>query len=172
MPQAARNFIDELLVAESAPVDYLLFQEFTENDVQYEEAIISDGHINKENRRFRDRLDVILESPVNSGICAGLSRSKLRIYVDPFNILDKKTLWQDVLENPGNPMAYQFFDYAANLSYAWEDDKSRVWKHWVTEYIDYFGPRQWAMRQSYFHVPGKPAARITHTVNEADTEAA
>lgn len=164
MPDEPRQFIEELLNGEIAPLGFVFFQEFNEGGNLHEGSVLSYGRINKENRRYRDRLDLILESPVNDGFSKGLAR--LRIYVDPFNEQDKKPLWQNVIDNPVNPLTHQLFDYLADVSWAWAADKNRIWQHWITEYIDYFGPRQWAMQSSYFYVPGNPDARIVMAGND------
>jgi hypothetical protein len=72
-------------------------------------------------------------------------------------------LWQALAENSDTPLAQQLFAYTANLSWQWANDKNRVWKHWVTEYIDYFGPRQWVMQKSFFHVANRCAHRVDRT---------
>ncbi len=158
MPERAQRFIDELLNGEAAPLGFVFFQEFNDDGNLFEGAVLSYGRINKDNRRYRDRLDLILESPVADGYSVGLSR--IRIYVDPFNEQDKKPLWQGVIDNPVNPLAHRLFNRLADISWAWKEDSSRIWRHWITEYIDYFGPRQWPVQASYFYVPGNPGARI------------
>jgi len=194
MPAEPRQFIDELLKGQIAPMGYIFFQEFTENETlsatapcstfsplyasggrkaslqSYEGAVLSYGRVNKENRRFRDRLDLILESPVNDGVSTGLSR--LRIYVDPYNSLDKKPLWQGLIDNPAHPLTHQLFNQLAAISWAWSEDKNRIWQHWITDYIDYFGSRQWTMLKSYFHVAGNPHARISNVDDEPEINAA
>ncbi len=157
-PEEARRFIDGLLNADSAPMGYLFYQEFTDNGSHYEGVVVSYGRINAENRRFRDRLDVILESPITDGVSTGLSR--LRIYADPYRSTNKQPLWQDTVDQPCDPLCQPLFAQLAARSWAWAQDSQRVWNHWITDYIDYFGPRQWPMQRSFFFVQDHPEARI------------
>lgn len=157
MPSEATAFISELLNTSQSPMGFVFFQEFTEQDRLYEGVVISYGRVNQENNRFRDRLDVILESEVIDGCSQGLSR--LRLYVDPYLGI-KDPLWQHTIEQPAHAGTTALFAHLAGVSWSWADNKSRVWNHWITDYIDYFGTRQWLMQKSYFHVNDNPDCRI------------
>ncbi|MGZ4980496.1 MAG: hypothetical protein ACXWE4_04325 [Methylobacter sp.] len=158
MPSMVRQFISELLNDGQPPMGYVFFQEFTEQESHYEGAVISYGRISKQSKRHRDRLDVILESAVTDGCSQGLSR--MRIYVDPYYAEDKQPLWQGVITPPVHADTLRLFEHLAGLSWAWEGDINRTWNHWIIDYIDYFGPRQWPMRKSFFHVSANPDSRI------------
>jgi len=170
LPDAPRHFIDELLNSATKPLGFIFFQEYTDNGQRFEGVVVSYGRINKDSRRHRDRLDLILESPVSQGISTGLAR--LRIYADPFNGVGKEPLWQGHIDKPIHPDTQRLFAYLADLSWVWAEDKSRIWQHWITDYIDYFGPRQWVMQKSYFHIPGNSAARAAFADTPYENEAA
>jgi hypothetical protein len=74
MPPEARRFVAELLAGGQAAMGFVFFQEFTDQDRRYEGAVVSYGRVSAANKRFRDRLDLILESEVVDGISQGLSR--------------------------------------------------------------------------------------------------
>ncbi|MFA5983084.1 MAG: hypothetical protein WC782_03625 [Methylococcaceae bacterium] len=157
MPEEAQRFVTELLNATQVPMGYVFVQEFSGQDGSYEGAIASYGRMNADNKRYRDRLDVILESAVVDGVSQGLSR--IRVYVDPYRG-NTGPLWQCVIEQPKSTEAVSLFEELADVSWRWASDKNRVWQHWVTQYIDYFGDRQWPMKKSYFYVAGHPEYRL------------
>ncbi len=157
MPEEVRPFVTALLGGNEPPMGFLFFQEFNDKDRRFEGVVVSYGRVNSENKRYRDRLDLILESEVIDGCSQGLSR--MRLYVDPY-LGTKDPLWQTVKEGAFHEDTMRLFGQLAGLSWAWENEGSRVWKHWVTDYIDYFGPRQWAMVKSYFHDRANPDCRI------------
>jgi hypothetical protein len=165
IPEAARQFIDNLLNQSQTPMGFVFFQEFTDQERFYEGAVVSYGRINQENKRFRDRLDVILESEVIDGYSQGLSR--IRIYVDPYTG-NKEPLWQATIDQPNHGDTAELFEHLAGLSWVWAEDKSRIWNHWIIDYIDYFGARQWLMKKSYFHVatPNPNCRIVTDSIND------
>ena len=157
MPPLANQFAQELLAGDIPPMGFVFIQELNDDGQIYEGAVLSFGRINSDNRRFRDRLDIILESPINNANSEGLSR--VRIYIDPY-LQHKEPLWFDQKHAPFKPATEQLFDHLTAVSWDWAEDKSRLWEHWVTQYIDFFGPRKTAVQTSYFHVVDQPACRI------------
>lgn len=172
MPEEVRPFVTALLNGNVPPMGFVFFQEYTEKGRRFEGVVMSYGRVNEENKRFRDRLDLILESEVVDGCSQGLSR--MRIYADPY-LGTKEPLWQQVIEQPAHTETINLFEQLARLSWAWANDQSRIWNHWVTDYIDYFGPRQWDMKKSYFHDQINPECRIgfsDHNDPAGDSKAA
>lgn len=167
MPEEASTFVAELLQNSQPPMGFLFFQEFTDQNRRYEGAIVSYGRINAKNKRFRDRLDIILESEVIDGVSQGLSR--IRIFVDPY-LGVKEPLWQGTIDKSFHQESQNLFEHLASLSWEWANDSRRIWNHWVTDYIDYFGQRQWNMKKSYFHIPSGKDHRIGMTTDSETTD--
>jgi hypothetical protein len=155
MPAEAREFCDELLGDRDHLMGFLFVHEFSEQGRHFEGATLSLGRVN--DRRYRDRLDIILESPVEAESGTGLGR--LRVFVDPFRGV-AAPLWRTSVEPVGSGAATELFDLLSDASWDWADQPERLWDHWTSAYIDYFGPRRWPMRRSHFHVQGRPQARI------------
>ena len=82
------------------------------------------------------------------------------MFVDPYNSERKEPLWCTNLNAPFADATQQLFAQLADSSWQWAGDEERVWDHWTSRYIDYFGPRMWPMSKSYFYVPDKPDARL------------
>jgi hypothetical protein len=82
LPIIAQGFVEGLLGGKQLPMGFVFVHEFNDNGQLYEGATLSFGRVNATNRRYRDRLDIILESPVVDGSSQGLAR--LRVYVDPY----------------------------------------------------------------------------------------
>ncbi len=163
MPNQANQFAKELLTSDLTPMGFIFFHELNERGQIYEGAVLSYGRISSENRRFRDRLDIILESPISNGHSQGFSR--LRIYVDPY-LEHKEPLWSDVKQHPFKPVTEQLFNTLSTLSWDWAEDKTRLWEHWVTQYIDFFGSRETKVESSYFYT-ANPDYRISNKITNS-----
>lgn len=155
MPEAAQMFCMELLADEKL-MGFIFVHEYTQDGNQYEGATLSLGRVN--NKRYRDRIDIIVESAVIDGVSQGLQRS--RIYIDPYREDDKQPLWQSESSASENHYAADLFAALSNVSWYWANDEGHIWDHWTSAYIDYFGDRQWPMTKSYFYVEKSPDCRI------------
>lgn len=156
MPDEARHFCTELLQGREELLGFVFVHELEEpNGSRFEGVTLSLGRINA--KRYRDRLDLILESPLQDGYSTGLGR--IRLYVDPYQEERKEPLWQRALQgsNLGTGAAQRLFAELADASWQWAEQPERLWDHWTSAYIDYFGPRQWGMTHSYFFLPGAAA---------------
>lgn len=147
MPAQAAAFADDLLGDGGALMGFIFVHEFCENGGRFEGATLSFGRIKE--RRYRDRLDLIVEAPIVNAGAGGFSR--LRLFVDPYRTDDKKPLYQTVVPAPGSEAARALFDLLSETSSAWADDGTRAWNHWTSAYIDYFGPRPAPVAGSHFH---------------------
>jgi len=162
IPQAAQEFVDDLLSSGNQLMGYVFMFEYNDKGQLYEGAVLSYGRICGTNRRFRDRLDIIVESPVVKGISKGLAR--IRVYADPYRDHERSPLWQSVNEQPQSLASFRLFNQLAESSWQWAGDKSRLWDHWIVDYIDYFGPRSGLVKQSFFHVE-EPENRLLDVSN-------
>ncbi len=167
IPAQANQFVQELLTSDIPPMGFVFIQEHNDNGQVYEGAVLSFGRINSANRRYRDRLDIILESPIRDGQSQGLSR--MRIYVDPY-LEHKQPLWSDTRQAPFKPVSEQLFEQLTDISWSWAEDKTRLWEHWVTQYIDFFGPRQTPVQSSYFYVAKQADCRILTEYKKAKNQ--
>jgi hypothetical protein len=172
MPAAASQFIDELLAQRERLMGFIFVYEYEDGGTQYEGVNLSFGRKATHEPRYRDRFDLILESPVFDGISRGLQR--MRVYVDPYNG-QKEPLWS-AQQSPRGTAAARLFDHLAAISWQWADDPQRIWDHWTSAYIDYFGPRRLVLQKSYFHMPDAPWVRVASDqrteAETADTERA
>ncbi|MDG4596104.1 MAG: hypothetical protein P9F75_10535 [Candidatus Contendobacter sp.] len=167
MPAPARAFVDDLLARRDRLMGFVFIQEFTDAGRRFEGGVLSLGRRAAEQPRYRDRLDLILESPVVEGHSQGLAR--LRVFVDP-HLGKKEPLWSTTVEPVHGVASGDLFERLAALSWDWARRPERVWDHWTSAYIDYFGPRQWLMRKSYFHVTDAPWVRIDPAASTAPRE--
>lgn len=144
MPGAAKKFTDDLLADENL-MGFVFLQEFSEDGRRYESATLSFGR--RTQKRYRDRIDLILEAPIEGAAVGAFSR--LRVFVDPY-AEQKQPIWQKTFDDVSSAGATDLFAHLGALSWQWAGDKSRLWDHWTSRYIDYFGPRQWSLEQSHF----------------------
>jgi hypothetical protein len=144
-PEAATAFVAGLLSAENRGrlMGFIFVHEFTEDGQRYEGATLSFGRV--KDKRFRDRLDLIVEAPVSEEGADEFSR--LRVFIDPFRA-EKAPLWSQVAA--GGTASKALFAQLSALSRDWAGDEARLWDHWTSAYIEYFGPRQWPVTNSHF----------------------
>jgi hypothetical protein len=159
MPREVEESIHELLLDPNRLMGFMFVQETTNEDgSRYEGINISLGRVNT--KRYRDRLDIIIESQIVDERSQGASR--LRVYVDPYDKDRKPPLWTYQSDTIEDSTREQFEDLAA-LSWEWADHPERVWSHWTSKYIEYFGPRQWNPLRTYFFHSNYPETRIPTT---------
>lgn len=161
IPEEARDFLLEL-TSDTSLMGFIFCHEYRKDGRCWEGATLSLGR--KNNRRYRDRFDIIVESEIINGISTGLSR--VRAYIDPYTGKPAPPLWQAETK-PQSDAAMQLFAGLSEASWTWPEQSERVWDHWTSRYIDYFGPRQFALEQSYFTLPDKRSGRIDSPSQQA-----
>lgn len=154
IPVAAQSFITEL-TNDVNLMGFIFCHEYQKDGRRWEGATLSLGR--KNNRRYRDRFDIIVESELINGRTNGLSR--LRIYIDPYAGQPGPPLWQTDMK-PASESATQLFERLSEASWTWSAQAERNWDHWTSRYIDYFGSRQFDLQQSYFSLPNNTQGRI------------
>ncbi|MBD3669221.1 MAG: hypothetical protein HUJ29_00465 [Gammaproteobacteria bacterium] len=152
IPDTALSFMDELL-SDNELMGFVFCHEYNSDGRNWEGATLSVGR--KVQRRYRDRLDILVESEVCDSKSIGLSR--LRIYIDPYRDGVREPLWQDHKTLELSRSAQELFEQLSEISWQWAQDETRRWDHWTSRYIDYFGERQYSLDQSYFYLPANEA---------------
>jgi hypothetical protein len=155
LPEAAEDYINDLL-ADAELMGFIFCHEYTDAGRIWEGATLSLGR--KVQRRYRDRLDIILESEIRDGESQGLER--VRVYADPYTTSRTPPLWQAQKEQGLGATSRAMFTRLSEASWNWADDPERRWDHWTSRYIDYFGERQQPLRNSYFYLPQHVDGRI------------
>jgi len=162
MPSSALHFVKDLL-ADGQLMGFLFVHDYQDPEEQqlYEGVTLSLGRI--KDKKYRDRIDLIFESPVIDGVSQGLSR--VRVYIDPF-MGAKEPLWHYTLTD-NLDSAYLCFEQLGACSWDWADDDKKLWNHWTENYINYFGPRKQLLSQSYLCQPAQPESRILNKAEQA-----
>ena len=142
----ALQFVDFLLHECQPLMGFIFVHEFMDEGQLYEGATLSLGCVN--NKRYRDRLDLIVESPVLEGTSQGFSR--LRVYVDPYNG-EQDPLWYGCIEQDSSSLSSELFLRLSDISNQWQLQQEKHWNHWTSDYINYFGPRQHIVQNSFFY---------------------
>lgn len=168
MPIVASRFIDQLLADPSQLMGFIFVHEYFSEGQTYEGVNLSLGRRTDGKPRYRDRFDLILESPVENGHSLGLSRA--RVYVDPYLAIPE-ALWSASTQIDMSHSATHLFEYLTDISWNWAEDSARIWDHWTSTYIDYFGPRQLFLKKSYFYLDENPEGRIRVSTMPPPTEA-
>jgi len=162
LPEEAQTFVAELL-SEQKLMAFIFVHEYTCDGKKYEGATLSLGR--KNNKRYRDRIDIIVESPVIEGVSMGVQRC--RIFIDPYKADHKEPLWQGELKAAEHPLIEDLFAALSHISWHWNGNKKHIWDHWTSAYIDYFGERQWSLPRSYFFISPSAHAHIKMPLPEA-----
>ncbi len=143
--EQALEFADFLIHRCDTLMAFIFVHDYIDQGQLYEGATLSLGC--KNNKRYRDRLDIIVESPVDGGVSQGFKR--LRVYIDPYTG-EKAPLWSDHFWASNGPSS-ELFQRLSQISSDWQSKKENHWNHWTSDYIDYFGPRQKYIRNSFFY---------------------
>lgn len=149
MPPDARAFVGDLLddrpSARGQLMGFIFYNDVSDGDDLYEGVTLSFGRKNE--KRHRDRLDILLEAPLRDGAAGPLGR--LRIFVDPFRGV-APPLWTVTRPAAGLAEAPKLLAHLSDLYSSWEGVEGRLWDHWTSAYIDYFGPRSRFIGNSHF----------------------
>ena len=162
MPSSARYFVNDLLADTRHMMGFVFVHEYMDDGQLYEGVTFSLGRVN--DKKYRDRIDLILESPVHEDKSQGFSR--MRVFIDPFTAA-KEPLWACTVSDELSNSAYQLFDQLSEASWSWAEQVHRIWQHWTSSYIDYFAPRQNVLEMSYFYQPDQPKSRILNSADRA-----
>jgi hypothetical protein len=145
IPEPARAFVRALL-ADAKLMGFVFVHDYTEGDLVHEGATLSFGRVN--DKRYRDRFDIVLESPLRDGMSGGLNRC--RLFIDPYRSDDKKPLFQEIFSPLDSAVCGDLFAAMSRISFAWSRSEARIWDHWTSAYIDYFGDRVQRPTTSFF----------------------
>lgn len=162
MPSSAKYFADELLADEKHLMGFLFVHDYLQDGQLYEGVTVSLGRVN--DKRYRDRIDLIFESPVSEGRSQGFSR--IRAYIDPY-MGAKEPLWSHTVSENLSIQACHLFEVLTNCSWDWTEQADRIWNHWTSDYIDYFAPRKQPLEMSYFYQKELPKSRIQNRSDQA-----
>jgi len=144
-----RQFIDPLLNATGRRA-FVFYQMFSPNDA--EGLTLSFGRAAPNDRRRRDRLDLVFRDAVQDGDVDGVVDT-LDIYECPTPVFNnpRHVEVHDELNEPAFRHAVQVvYGRAVELYDRWKGDQARQWGHWGTRYIEYFGPRTFIPRSTRF----------------------
>lgn len=162
MPASAKHFVKDLLSDHQHLNGFVFVHDHQDEGQLYEGVTYSLGRV--KDKKYRDRIDLILESPVHAGKSQGLSR--IRVYIDPF-MLAKEPLWASTHTQSLSRHAFELFDQLADCSWAWPSQATRLWNHWTADYINYFAPRKKMLELSYFYQADRPKSRIQRRAEQA-----
>ena len=161
MPYETQQAVHTLLNDRQHLMGFLFAQEtIDEEGDRFEGINISLGRVNA--KRYRDRIDIIIESKIIDNVSSG--PSQIRVYVDPYDKDRKAPLWTFKSDIIKSEETNKLFENLAAVSWEWAQNKSRQWDHWTSNYIDYFGPRQWDLQSSYLFNTQDPKTRIATTL--------
>ncbi|MDH5182610.1 MAG: hypothetical protein OEX12_01850 [Gammaproteobacteria bacterium] len=160
IPPEARDFV-HALTSDMNLMGFIFCHEFQQDGRRWEGATLSLGR--KNNRRYRDRFDIILESEIIDAKSTGLSR--IRVYVDPYTGKPAPPLWQ-AESTPQTDITSKLFNVLSEASWTWSVQTDRIWDHWTSRYIDYFGPRHFELTQSYFALAQLAPGRLYPEPNQ------
>ena len=150
IPDDALAFMQNILDESERLMGFVFISEYTEGGSIYESATLSFGCKVKDNPRGRERFDIIFDCPIVDGQTQALSR--VRLYVDPYRDGEKEPLYQCNINSPVSEDLMVLFEQLCDCSWQWHDKPEKIWHHWTSNYIDYFGERQVNMQSSHFYL--------------------
>jgi len=150
IPNDALAFMQNILDEPKRLMGFIFISEYAEGASVYESATISFGCKVKDNPRGRERFDIIFDCPIVDTQVQPLSR--VRLYVDPYRDGEKKPLYQCNIKSPTSEELITLFEQLCDCSWQWHDNAEKIWDHWTSNYIDYFGTRQINIQSSHFYL--------------------
>jgi hypothetical protein len=143
-----KSFVEELF-EDPGLMGFVFCHDFDSKGEEFEGFTLSLGRKSTLSPRFRDRVDFIFESKVSKNSSNGFSR--IRVYVDPF-IEPIQSNPSEYFEVTNTEKYDAFFKDVVSQIEKWETKEldSRIWEHWTSRYIDYFGLRKKNITNSIF----------------------
>jgi len=148
VPDDAREFVAELIADSDQLMGFVFLSEYEEDGAHYETATLSLGRHSTSSARHRDRFDIVLDAPVVELTVKPVAR--MRLYIDPYTPARKEPLYSATVGDPLPEQAVALFAMLARLSSEWAEDETKLWDHWTSKYVDYFGERQHEQEGSHF----------------------
>jgi hypothetical protein len=137
------------LRSEPGLMGFLFVHDLIEGERRFEGLTYSMGRRVAGEPRFRDRFDLMVEAEVGPAGSRGLTR--VRAFVDPFR--------RPIETHPAQSFCHDtafteesaaLFTLASELHTRWSTCRERHWRHWTSDYIDYFGPRLQPVSGTFF----------------------
>jgi len=157
VPDEARKFVADLLADSDRLMGFVFLSEYEEDGDHYETATLSLGCKNSSSARHRDRFDIVLDAPVVEKAVKPVSR--VRLFIDPHTPDQMEPIYSAVVGSPLPEHAVTLFAVLARLSSDWAEDETKVWDHWTSKYVEYFGERQHEQEGSHFKSPQAQAGQ-------------
>jgi hypothetical protein len=140
LEQEQARFIADL-VDDPKLMGFVFCQDVVDEGVRYETVTLSLGRVSKLSKRHRDRFDIILDAEVRNGRRVE-ELTRLRVYVDPYRPPIAKNPGESAeVSLPRSEEALVLLDALALLDACHRDDAAKLWEHWTSRYVEYFGPR-------------------------------
>jgi len=158
IPNDALVFMQNILHESEHLMGFIFISEYTEKTDLYESVTLSFGSKTKDNPRSRERFDIIFDCPIINNQPEPLSR--IRLYVDPYRDGEKKPLYQCCLTPPLSTEFLSLFEHLCDCSWQWHGKQEKLWDHWTSHYIDYFGDRHIKLQSSHFYL--NTGERMSH----------
>lgn len=145
-----RHFVDAVC-DDRQLMGFLFFQEVqdckasetTREGDEFESVTLSFGRVVANNKRFRDRWDLILDAPIRQQRVGKLER--MRLHVDPFAEGAPSGLVAGA-----SALGDELLDSVSAYFRKHRNDQRLLWDHWTQDYIEYFGPRTRALIDTRF----------------------
>ena len=110
--------------------------------LNYEGVTISLGRMHSKGSRYRDRIDIILESNIFDSK-SSQKPDRIRIYIDPYLNTNKVPLplYLNISDIKNIQQFYNLHDITIKKFHLWKNTE-REWFHWSQKFIRYFGERK------------------------------
>ncbi|MEE9384895.1 MAG: hypothetical protein V3V08_15940 [Nannocystaceae bacterium] len=141
MPATALELVDELAAAGADLMAFVFLAHVQEGPRRFERVTFGLGRRSSIAPRCRDRVDIDLDSEIHGDRSDGVSR--VRVFVDPYRAKPRGLVWCHETERVP-AAARSLFERTRVLARDWSDNDRR-WTHWTSDYLNYFGPRRWAL---------------------------
>jgi hypothetical protein len=149
-PKVYLDFIESLF-KEEKPMAFTFYHNRTdENGEMFEGLTFGLGRKASENKKMRDRIDIVLEDKRESDGSVDGVMDKIRIYINPWSEYESDALFELELNGEEAKVFDPIYKRSVDVYHSLKVNEDRLWKHWSVNYIDYFGKRDFIAKNSSF----------------------
>ncbi len=136
-------FVEEIF-RDPKQMGFTFYHNRADGDAQYEGLTISIGRVVQDDKRRRDRLDLILEDRRDADGAVDGIVDRVRLYICPwssYHTRDYHLTDTACADSKAASCLIALHKLAVSRYHGWKMLEDRQWKHWSAQYIDYFGHR-------------------------------
>jgi hypothetical protein len=149
-PSEYQSFVESIFSLEKPMAFTFYHNRVDASGKMYEGLTFGLGRKSSEDKKMRDRIDIVMEDSRQSDGSVDGKLDKIRIYINPWSKYQNDELFEIELNANEANMFQPTYQKAVEVYHNLKVQENRLWNHWSVNYIDYFGKRDFIPRNSSF----------------------